>query len=179
MSDIETDASEVFIIPRLGESPILLQLKRAKEAIERISDIAALSPSLLPGLLTSLLQGLTELNKAMSTISLEIVNAEHKANRRKANLILDEMPRILIEKGIKSSEDVRNAILSLDHEYSQLCEQKDMLEAIFENLKVKSKNIEHALYSCKTITQYRTNTVLKGDDFTDAQFEPGQSVYRK
>lgn len=179
MSDIETDASEVLIIPRLGNTPILLQLKKTKEAVERISDVAVLNPSILPGLLATLLTGLSELNKAMSIIGLEIVNAEHKANRRKATLILDEMPRILLEKGIKSSEDVRNAILDLDYEYSQLREQKDMLEAVFENLKIKSKNIEHALYSCKTITQYRTNIGLKGDDFTDASFEPGQIVSRR
>jgi uncharacterized protein related to proFAR isomerase len=104
---------------------------------------------------------------------MELVRCKSRVDKRKAIIMLDEMPSLLASKGLKSSEDVRSSVLSLDVEYSSLHEQKDILEAIFENLKGKTRNLEHSLYSIKTITQYRVTPRYNTDDFTNKEFSIG------
>lgn len=174
MSDIQSASLDTFIVSRVGESPIILELQQTQEAMSRINEIAVVNPASLPELLSCFGKALVELNRALSVISLEIVKVSHKVDRRKAIILLEEMPVILAQKNLKSSEDVRNAILALDEQYSKLLEQKDALEAIFENLKGKSKNLELSLYSIKTITQYRVMPKYNMDDMSNREFSIGK-----
>lgn len=174
MSDIQSASLDTFIVSRVGESPIILELQQTQEAMSRINEIAVVNPASLPELLSCFGKALVELNRALSVISLEIVKVSHKVDRRKAVILLEEMPVILAQKNLKSSEDVRNAILALDEQYSKLLEQKDALEAIFENLKGKSKNLELSLYSIKTITQYRVMPKYNMDDMSNREFSIGK-----
>ncbi len=153
--------------------PIILELELTQEAMSRIGEIAVINPHSMPELLACFGKALAELNKALSVISLEIVKASHKKDRRKAIILLDELPALLIAKNLKSSEDVRTAILSLDDEYAKYSEQKEMFEAVFENLKGKSKNLELSLYSIKTITQYRVMPRYNTEDMSNREFSVG------
>ena len=178
MNNIKPASPDTFVLSRVGETPIILELEQTQEAMSRIGEIAILNPSSAPELLACFGKALAELNKALSVISLEIVKASHKRDRRKASIILDELPGILIAKNLKSSEDVRNAILSLDAEYSKYAEQKEMFEAVFENLKGKSKNLELSLYSIKTITQYKIMPRYNLDDMSNKEFSIGSGEER-
>lgn len=174
MSEFKPVSLDTFVVSRVGETPIILELQQTQEAMSRIGEISVINSASLPELLACFSKALVELNRALSVISLEIVKASHKVDKRKAILLLDEMPGILLAKNIKSSEDVRNAIFALDEQYSKLCEQKDVLEAVFENLKGKSKNLELALYSIKTITQYRVTPRFGSEDMTNRDFSIGK-----
>jgi len=174
MSEIKSVSLDTFVVSRVGETPIILELQQTQEAMSRIGEISIINPSSMPELLACFGKALVELNRALAVISVEIVKVSHKVDKRKAILLLDEMPGILTAKNLKSSEDVRNAILSLDESYSKLCEQKDILEAVFDNLKGKSKNLELALYSIKTITQYRVTPGFGNTDMTNRDFSIGK-----
>src|SRR6267142_894004 len=127
MSDIQSASLDTFIVSRVDETPIILELRQTQEAMSRIGEISVLNPSSMPELLSCFGKALVELNRALSVISLEIVKVSHRVDRRKAILLLEEMPAILIAKNLKSSEDVRSAVFALDDQYSKLCEQKDVL----------------------------------------------------
>lgn len=175
MSQNETDASEVQVISRgPQQTPILLELKDTNYALTRVNDIRVINPIILPDLLAVFSKSMTELTKALGAISLEIVKTTYVLDRIKAHIILEDMPRILAEKGLKSSEDVRSAIISLDPAYSQLSEQLAMLEAVYENLKSKYKNMELAIYNCKTITQYSSPMKPMHKDYTNSEFGIGK-----
>jgi hypothetical protein len=155
MSHNNSEASEITLISRgEGQTPIVLELKHTNYALTRIDDIRIINPMNLPDLLTVFLKSMNELSKAIGFISAEIVKTKYALDRVKSNLLLHEMPKILAEKNIKSSEDIRNAILCLDPKYSELSEQLDMLEAVLDNLRAKNKNMETATFNCKTVIQY-------------------------
>ncbi len=134
MSEIHTVSSEVILIARGdGENPILLELKDTKYAESRVPDIRIVSPANAPDLLASFAEGLNELARAMGYISLEVIKSQTKLERRKANLILNEIPAILEKKGQRSSEDLRNAVLALDEIYCRLNEEVNSLKSVFDN----------------------------------------------
>ncbi len=168
MSAIQT-ISEVILIPRSnGESPILLELKDTKYAESRVPDLRIVTPGNAPDLLASFAEGLNELAKAMGYLSLEVIKAQTRLDRRKAELILNEIPTILEKKGLRSSEDLRNAVLALDESYCKLNEEVKSLESVFENLKIKYKNLDSARFDVKTVMQSRQQIPRRdhtNDDF--------------
>jgi hypothetical protein len=173
MSDTTSEPSEIQLISRgAGQTPIVLELKHTNYALTRIDDIRIVNPMNLPDLLTVFLKSMTELSRAIGFISAEIVKTKYALERVKSNLLLHEMPRILAEKNIKSSEDIRNAILCLDPKYSEMSEQLDMLEAVLDNLRSKNKNMETATFNCKTVIQY-TYQPPKLRDFTNVDSSIG------
>jgi hypothetical protein len=174
MSDTTSEPSEIQLISRgAGQTPIVLELKHTNYALTRIDDIRIVNPMSLPDLLTVFLKSMNELSKAIGFISTEIVKTKMSLDRVKSNLLLHEMPRILTEKNVKSSEDIRNAILTLDPQYAEKSEQLAMLEAVLDNLRAKNKNMETATFNCKTIIQY-TYLPPKLKDYTNQEFGIGE-----
>lgn len=174
MSEVSSEPSEIQLISRgAGQPPIILELKHTNYALTRIDDIRIVNPMTLPDLLTVFLKSMNELSKAIGYISAEIVKTKMTLDRVRSNLLLHEMPKILAEKNVKSSEDIRNAILSLDPQYAEISEQLAMLEAVLDNLRSKNKNMETATFNCKTIIQY-TYQPPKLKDYTNQEFSIGE-----
>ena len=179
MPEIYSDVAGTQIVPRgRTEAPILLELKDTREAEYRLSDIAVVNHAILPGLISAFTKGLAELARAMGVISFEKVKAQHRMEQRKSHLLIYEVPKIIEEKKLKTSEDIRTAIINLDPDFAELSQVQDNYEEVFENLKIRFKTIEHALYGCKTITQFKQGLNVGNDDYTGSNAEPGQTSYK-
>jgi len=85
------------------------------------------------------------------------IEASKDVNRRKAIVILDEVPKILAAKGLSNSrspggsEDQRNAILDTDAEYLAANDRLSLIKAMIKLMEGKLKGVEMAYTSVKKI----------------------------
>ena len=179
MSDISTQTG-TLVVPRIGGSaPIHLELRETSYAESRLSDIAVLNSASYPDLTSAFTKGLAELVRAMGAISLESAKIKRALDQRHSYLIIYEVPKFLSNNKLKDSVDLRLAVIKQDDEYANLSELKDTYDSVFENLKIRFKTLEHALYGCSSIIKSKNAFMNKTDDFTNAEFQAGQSVYRR
>ena len=97
--------------------------------------------------------------RMLAQISYEYSQAKKSAERRKSVVILDIAPDELNRRGLRSSEDLRNAVLMKDDEYSHLLDKVQFLEAAYDFLRGKAKGFEMSYQSAKKIFDI-TNTGL-------------------
>lgn len=146
-----------LMAPTVSGSPLPLAFARIYKAESRIEEVAVVNAHKAPELLACFNMAFLELKEHLVKLQLLKVDALKAANKRRSVVILDEVPRILREKGISSSrspggsEDQRQAILDQDEEYLKAKDRVDLLEAMEELLEGKVEGMEWAFTSVKKV----------------------------
>lgn len=117
----------------------------------RQEEVAFVTPGKAPELLAFFNKVWRDIHAAVTKLTLEVNKAENEMERRKAVLLLEEVPRILKEKGVANSTDTRKAIIDLDPQYIVLQDSFDQIKAACEYLKGKLKSMENSYSSVKKI----------------------------
>lgn len=169
------------IVPRLGAaSPILLELKATKTAEERLSDISVINSAIAPGLVSDFTKGLSELNKALGVIDYELIKIKDALRRKKAYLLVDYIPKFILDRKMKDTDKQREAILDLDNEYLELQTLEETYEGVKTNLKGRFESLKHALFGLNTLTKFKQESSFgSSDDYSDADFGPGQTIRKR
>ncbi len=122
------------------------------EAIElRKPEMAYVNRETAPELMYVFNKGYSDTFRLMINISFEYTQAVKHANKRKAIVTLEVAPDILAKKGLRTSEDLRKAVIDSDDEYLALQDKVHIIEAAYEFLKGKAKGFEMAYQSVKKI----------------------------
>ncbi len=119
----------------------------------RFDEIAIVNTHKAPELMSCFVKAYSWCVEHVTNISAEAVKAETAANFRKAEIILEEMPGILKEKGIagKSNEDYRNAIIAMDKKHIALMERLNHIEMYREMFKGKLNSLDRAYMAVRKI----------------------------
>jgi len=119
----------------------------------RFDEIATVNTHKAPELMSCFVRGYAWCVEHATNLTAEAVKAETAANFRKAEIILEEVPRILLEKGIsgKSNADYRDAIIAMDKQHIILKEQFHHIEMYRDMFKGKMKTIELAYMAVRKV----------------------------
>lgn len=145
---------------------ILLNLTQVKAAEARIQEVAFLTPLKAPELLSVFNQAWLEARRLTTAVDFELVRAKMELKRTKSRLVLDEVPKLLLEKGLVSaknpagSEDLREMILLQRPDYIDACDRVAQLEAVVRFLGDQAQALEMAYASVKKVLGDASNSHL-------------------
>lgn len=119
----------------------------------RVDEIATVNTHKAPELLMTFIKAYTWCTEHITNITAEAIKAETAANFRKAEIILEEVPRILKEKGItgKSNEDYRNAVIAMDKTHIALLQRFHHLEMYRTMFKGKLESLDRSYMAIRKI----------------------------
>lgn len=118
-------------IPAFDDRPVVtLGLGGVKEGERRLIEARVVNPATYSDLEYSFNEGYREAKKNLSVIGYEITQAERILRRIQSELILDEYPAFLKEKGLKDNATIRDAFLVRNKTYVDAQERINMLKAM-------------------------------------------------
>jgi len=161
-----------------GAQAITIDLQAILISEGRQDEVAIVTPQKAPELLAEFNRSWRELDKLVVRLVAEKTKAEKEAGKRRAYLLLYEIPALLAKMDVASTMDAREAVIALDPEFQALQETVDKLDAVIEYLKGKRKSFENSYTSVKKIMgedtynmRGRTNPNLSGG--TEPRPRPG------
>jgi hypothetical protein len=169
-----------LLVPRgLPElSPLKFDLEGILKAESRIQEIATITVIKAPELMALFNKVYLDICNIISSVQFEFELSKKHADEVRAICLIDKVPSILKDKGLVSakspsgSEDLREAVLSLDKDYSNARERVIQLKCTLTLLEGKKESIDRAYSSVKKVysdqTQYRHSN--------DLSVEPGSDV---
>ena len=118
-------------IPQFDDRPVItLDFGSIREGESRLIEARIVNVSTYSDLEHSFNEGYREAKKNMSVIGYEITQAERIFRRIRSELILDDYPQFLKDKGLKDNATIRDAFLEKNQNYVNAQERINMLKAI-------------------------------------------------
>lgn len=159
---------EEIVCPRGNSNgnPILINIKEILRLESRTDEIQSLTPQKAGELMAVFIRAWRDLHKDVMVLTKERDDAERNCNKVRGRVILDEVPRILKERGLASSrspsgsEDLREAILSQDESYQEASEKLQYITCVLELLKGKMRSFQMAYEAAKNILKENGNYML-------------------
>lgn len=168
------ETGQCLVVPPgvAGGTPIVISLEEILRAEQRQDEVATVNSTRAPELLAEFTKQWLNLSRLVAQVTAERNRAEKELNKRKSIILVDLMPERLAQKGLSSSADNREAIITLDDEYIKLGDTFDQISAILELLKGKLRSFDMAFTSVKriitsdTYMQFNKNNSLSGDTYS-------------
>jgi hypothetical protein len=176
-----------IIVPRgnPGLKALQLNMQDVTVAEQRIGEIAYMTSQKAPELLSVFNRAFLELTRMLAWLEMESGSASRHVNLRRSELLLDIAPRVLADRGLATSKDLRDAVVDSDVQYQECLERQGTIKAYQELLKGKSKALEMAYTSVKKILGERPmgggggyNPNVHTPEQRESLDEPGQNESR-
>lgn len=119
----------------------------------RIPEIVRANPMTLTELIVDFNIALSRLSSLVARVELEMRDAERANKEAVAIALLEKVEDILKAKGIKSSADMREAVVTLDPDVKDSQQRYDILKSVSTFLSHKRSAIELAYYSAKKVNE--------------------------
>lgn len=136
----------------------------------RQTEVAIVTPHKAPELLMIFNEAWRNVHDLVTELTDEHNQAQKVADKRKAVILLEVVPKVLKEKELPTNADIRQAIINTDPAYEKASERADYIACVVEYLKGKLKSFENAYNSVKKIMsddafnmQSRPNPNLSGN----------------
>lgn len=146
-----------IICPKVDGRYTLIDLRTVSAYEARLDEIAIVTKHKAPELLAMYNRAYLEVCKMSVTLEAELAAAERQRGEIRSKIILDEVPRILKEKGLATakspagSEDLRSAVLDGDTKYQDAVELCEQIRCVIVLLRGKQKAFENAYTAVKKI----------------------------
>lgn len=152
-----------------------IDLSSIYKAESRLHEVGFITPQKAPELISLFLSAHHDLKKLATDVLYKRLKAKRRADTIRGIILLDKVPGILTARGLASSrsplgsEDVRDAILNTDSEYTQSLDTFDALTAVEELLDGKTMTMAMAYSSVKEIMgegafNFRNPNLSGGDE---------------
>lgn len=128
-----------------------INLAGIARVMNRLSEVASITVAKAPELLYSLNQTHLDLGALITTVTYRVAHCKARLRREKARVLLDDVPRMLEERKLPSSADLRAALVEADLLVQKAQDTIDQLEAILALLKTKKEATEWAFTSIKKL----------------------------
>lgn len=145
--NLPTKFAEVveLVIPAFDARPAVpLSFGAIKEGERRLIEYSMVNVSTYSNLSYTFNEGYREARKNIAVIGYELTQADKILRRIKSELILDEYPAYLKEKGLKDNASYRDAFLEKNPSYVSAQDRIDMLKAMEALMDGKIKTFENA-----------------------------------
>lgn len=152
MSGIISSTSTIICPPgKKNSQPLIIDMTLVYEVEQRIREVAFVTPAKAPELMARFNEAYLVLSAELPKVEYQRLLAQREADRRKSVVLLDEVSKVIEEKGLSNSADVRKAVLDLDSEYQTMLDVAQQIACIYETLDGKKKAIEMAYTATKKI----------------------------
>jgi hypothetical protein len=131
--------------------PLSLNMHSIYLTEQRLQETRAVTPASAPELRAAFNEACNTVTKYIAWIKYEILTAKKNLDLSRAEILLDKVPEVLKEKGIKDNADIREAIVNRDQDYQEKLDVLNTLEATKSLLESKSKTFERAYWDCRDI----------------------------
>lgn len=145
------ESTDLIVPSGDGSSEIRISLGDIMTAEVRQDEVAYVTPGKAPELLSTYNRAWRETHHWTSRLEAEKNRAEKALRNRRGVLILEVIPAKLKELDMKSSTDIREAVIDTDVEYGLLTDRVDQIKAAIMFLKGKLESFENAFTSVKKI----------------------------
>lgn len=132
-----------------GNLRLSYDLTNVLAAESRIHEIAIVTPSKGPELLTLFSIALRDLSSMVSDVQYQAAVASKKKRERRAVVVVDIIPSKLAEKKLSNNDTNREAVVELDPEFSVLSDVEAEIEAAYTYIKEKARNMESHMNAVK------------------------------
>lgn len=171
-----------MMIPKglgLTPVPLVLNMEEITYAESRLPDIRVTTPDNAAELLGVFNTAASTVTKYMAWVQYELLMARQSYDKRKAIVILDEMPtkaEELKSKGVKMNEDVREALLAQDSECFTFRDRMDCLEAVLNYLDGKRQSFVRGYSAVKSVAETKRFTASFPQTSTGSLMSESNSV---
>jgi hypothetical protein len=166
--------STALVCPRgdgKGE-PITLNLAKILETEARLAELAFITLDKAPELMSAFNKSWLELQRTATVLRYELVKAEDSTRKRRALILLDYAEDLLKARGLKSSADLREAIVESDDVYSETKDRAAFLKAVVALLEGKMAAFENGFTAIKKLM---STIQLPSQPIRDRGFEKEES----
>lgn len=125
-------------------------------AEERFGELSTLSKEKTPEFLSCMINGMSEVSRYVAILERELAILDYQVEKRRANLLLDEVGPKLEEKKLRSSEDLRNSVVALDDKLSALEMRQIELNYLKNDCKARVKSLEAVYFSAQKMLDVKT-----------------------
>lgn len=164
---VENDKDEV-IIPSgksLTGNSVKVDVTDVYKALDRISELQRANESSVAELMMTFNSAMVTTSHVIGIIQLELNYANATYEEERSICMLDRVEKVLIEKGHKSTADMRDAALNVDPVVKKWRERSDMLEVLNTFFNHKYNELREALYSTKKISDNSKSMPNHGNKF--------------
>lgn len=149
-----------MVIPRgrKGLPAISINLEQISQIEDRIPDIARSNPLTIADLITQFNVGILQLARAISLIESELKDAQQVLREAEAYCILDKAEDVLRSKNLKSTADLRSAVVDIDPDVVEARAKVNTLTVMSEYMSARLKAIEKAYHGAKKICDIYVKT---------------------
>jgi hypothetical protein len=137
--------------PLKGLSPLRYDMRLAYAAESRLEEIATVTPARGQELMALFNRACFSLSRTYSDLQLQFGLVKDRLNKRKAVMLVDEIPPKIKSKGLQDNVMTRQAFLDLDEEYNAASLVLNTIEAYILFIEKQLKATEGALSSLKKI----------------------------
>lgn len=134
-----------------GNTEVELDLTRVHQAESRIHEVAFVTAGKAPELLSRFNEAYLDASRIAAKLEYEHLQAKADVDRVRARLLMDVIPDLLKEKGISSSQDMRQAALDGHPEYQEATEMAHRTKCFLTLMKSKVQGLEMAYTAVKKI----------------------------
>lgn len=154
-----SDQTELFYIAPgpCGGMELSIDMTYWAKMEARIMEISIVTPTKAPELLSTFNRAALEADRLAVSFELEYQAAVRAAEKLKGEILLDKIPKYLVERGMQSarnplgSADIREAFLAKDEELIAALERADLIKAAVRLLRGKYEAFERAFRSVKAL----------------------------
>lgn len=158
-----------------GKRAISLPMASISRMEARQEEVQMVTRFKAPELLTALNRAWLVVSKMALAVNQHLLRAQRELEIRKAILLVDLLPDILVKKRLKTAnEETRQGILVLDREYCEILDRVEQIRAVLEMLKVKAKGFQNSFDSVKKILG--TSQLIDGTGPGSLSHRPGEDL---
>lgn len=166
-SNEQRGGTPYLLVPRgrQGLAPLNFDMTEIYRIEARISEIRSANPETMPDLVTDFNIGYLQIGRIISALQLEHAEAKMAYQEAKSIVLLDKAEGILKDKGLKSSTDSREAVVTLDQDVKEAQNRMHAIDACLTLLYNKLTAMEWAYNSAKKIGDIQSrapSTPLRG-----------------
>lgn len=143
---------QILSIPNpknVGELRLKYDLKNVFTADVRVAEIAFITPTKGPELLTLFCVAIRDLAGYLADLQYQSTIAAKKKRERRAVVVVDIIPTKLAEKKLSNNDTNREAVVELDPEYSVLADIEAEIDAAYTYIREKFRTMESHLNAAK------------------------------
>lgn len=150
--DTDITTGIVTIPSGIGDGTIRINLGRIARAEARMEELAFVTAIKAPELARAMNRGYLDASQDLATVSKFLRKGEELLALRKASILLDELPSIMVRLGITTSnKEIREAVFVQDPEVQRLQEVIGQLEAVAAVLRIKAQGFRNAFEATKKV----------------------------
>lgn len=169
---ITEDAIEVPLASQ-GKT-IRIDMVAITKAEARMQDIQCVTPEKAPELLGAFTEAWSSLNKIVGALSYQEAIAKDNVKKERNRVLLDDVARVLEEKGLKDSRDLRDAIIDGDPKVQEAEGVLRQLECLCELMRGKRSSMMMAFTAVrKCLTDKAFNMKIPHNHGPGDEFDGG------